>query len=697
MKKLFVCMAIFLWSVLTFSTTAQTDDDNIWYLRRFDQDGQITLYDGPPGASTTGKPVEMGDFNGNGCGDVAITGQNARGAAGQVRVVFDVCDHWGSAFNLFEEDPNRPMMVNMYGAQPGDMFGTELHHADFNNDGFDDLLIGAQNIMSPDFTISGVGAAYLVFGSADFASMDTLDMLNPPANVLRIFGTDYQDRLGMWVEGGDFDGDGFHDTIVGANQADGLANARSNSGEVYIFYGSADMFATYGNTLVLSETTENVTRILGADFDDLLGSTVYGADLNQDGIDDAIMSAAIWRGSAGVGGLAQGGGDGPGNTRYNAGDTYVLFGSENLRGKTIDLQTLLDSVGKPINASLSVVYGPEGSDYMGEEIVVGDLNGDGWNELVVGSLATPGRDNIRIDGGEAWVIDGSENFAGKMFDLAAAGSGIAVYAPEGDNKGGDTMLIADMNGDSIGDLLYGMPNANAYDERGAVMENAGVLAVLYGTEDGFSTTEGFIDLASPPSDLQIDFLYGVDPYDMSAYGMALYDLDNDGWLDIAMNGMNGDGFSNRITDGGEIYIISGKEFAEYMGEPHTLSALPTRVPDAIAASSTPTIEPTPYLTQTPNPNVTPLPIGAGETLYNLSCAGCHGLQGEGLEGIAVPLANSDFVDSLNDTDLLVFIRMGRTATHPDSKIGRPMPASGGNPTLTDAEILAIISHIRGLE
>lgn len=685
----------FLWLILILVVilspiTAQSE--NIWHLRRFDQPGQITLYDGPPGASTTGKPVELGDFDGDDCGDVAITGQNARGGAGQVRIVFDLCDQWGNAFNLFEDDPNRPTVVNLYGAQPGDMFGTELYSADFNNDGFDDLLVGAQNIMSPDFTITGVGAVYIIFGSAEFSTADTIDMNTPPENVLRVFGTDYQDRLGMWVEGGDFDGDGFHDALIGANQADGRNNERSNSGEVIILYGSEDMIADYGDTLVMSEDTENITRILGTDLDDLLGSTVFGADLNNDEIDDAIMSAALWRGSAGVGGLAQGGGDGPGNSRYNTGETYILFGNENLRGKTIDLQTLVNEDGSPKDETLSFVYGQEGGDVMGEEIIVGDLNGDGWNDLVVGSLATPGRDNRRIDGGEAWVIYVDEDFPGATIDLAVEGAGIPIYAPESDNKGGDTMLIADMDGDGVGDLLYGMPNANSYDERGAVMQNAGVLAVLYGSESGFATTDGLIDLAEIPAGLRVDYLYGVDPYDMSAYGMSLGDIDEDGWPDIAMNGMNGDGFSNRITDGGEIYIVSGKVFADYMSE--IVHSLPTAVPDSTATPAF--ITATPYIASTLDPDAPTLSPAEGQILYNINCSGCHGLQGEGVFGIAVPLSPSEFVTNHTDMELLEFIRVGRTADHPDSLIGRPMPPSGGNPALTDSEILAIISHIRTL-
>src|SRR5512134_3891057 len=65
-----------------------------WDLRLVSQTGEFAFYDLPAGASTTGKPLDIGDFDGNGCGDIAITGQNAahalgvwRGSAGHVRIV----------------------------------------------------------------------------------------------------------------------------------------------------------------------------------------------------------------------------------------------------------------------------------------------------------------------------------------------------------------------------------------------------------------------------------------------------------------------------------------------------------------------------------------------------------------------------------------------------------------------------------
>jgi mono/diheme cytochrome c family protein len=88
----------------------------------------------------------------------------------------------------------------------------------------------------------------------------------------------------------------------------------------------------------------------------------------------------------------------------------------------------------------------------------------------------------------------------------------------------------------------------------------------------------------------------------------------------------------------------------------------------------------------------------GKALYNLNCGGCHGLDAKGIAGLGFNLSTSEYIDPtvLSDAESINFIRAGRPADSPTSKIGRPMPPSGGNPALTDAELLAIIRYIRTL-
>ncbi len=365
-----------------------------WDLLNLPQEGVFAFYDTPAQSSQTGKPVDAGDFNHDGCGDLAITGHNAshgvngiwRRGNGHIRILMDLCDIESGRIALEDNEPLPYAMFTIYGAYEGDMAGTETTIADFNNDGFDDLLVSAQNFDGPDFVRINAGAAYVIFGAADFASHADIDLREQAADVLVILGDNDEDHFGIWVEGGDFDGDGIQDMLIGANQADGIEDRRINAGEAWIIYGETDMAALYGGVIDLRNPPASATRLIGADYDDLFGSTVVGGDLNADGIDDAVVSAALWRGSAGLGGLSFGGGDGPGNTRYNAGETFVIYGSADLRGKTLDMAQLIDDEGRPVDDSLTAVYGVGPNDLLGEEIAIGDLNGDGLNDLVLGTL-----------------------------------------------------------------------------------------------------------------------------------------------------------------------------------------------------------------------------------------------------------------------------------------------------------------------
>ncbi len=71
----------------------------------------------------------------------------------------------------------------------------------------------------------------------------------------------------------------------------------------------------------------------------------------------------------------------------------------------------------------------------------------------------------------------------------------------------------------------------------------------------------------------------------------------------------------------------------------------------------------------------------GARLYQLNCSACHGLNGGG--GVGVPLALPAFLNSVDDDFLFTTIREGRP--------GRVMPA---HPSLSDAQVRAIIKHLR---
>jgi len=137
--------------------------------------------------------------------------------------------------------------------------------------------------------------------------------------------------------------------------------------------------------------------------------------------------------------------------------------------------------------------------------------------------------------------------------------------------------------------------------------------------------------------------------------------------------------------------------------PPTATPLPTHTPTVVpTATLLPTIEPTaePESTtdegaDTANIDYDPDVVAHGETMF-VACAACHGPDGKGVPNLGKNLVDSEFVDSLSDDELVDFIKVGRPIWDPLNTTGIDMPPKGGNPALSDDEILAIVAYIRSL-
>ncbi len=87
----------------------------------------------------------------------------------------------------------------------------------------------------------------------------------------------------------------------------------------------------------------------------------------------------------------------------------------------------------------------------------------------------------------------------------------------------------------------------------------------------------------------------------------------------------------------------------------------------------------------------------GEELFTSTCAACHGADATGVAGLGPSLVGNTFIAGLSDEELIVFLTTGRPADHPDNTTGIAMPAKGGNPGLTEADLAAIAAFLRGLQ
>ncbi len=90
-------------------------------------------------------------------------------------------------------------------------------------------------------------------------------------------------------------------------------------------------------------------------------------------------------------------------------------------------------------------------------------------------------------------------------------------------------------------------------------------------------------------------------------------------------------------------------------------------------------------------------IANGDKLFHSTCIACHGKGGVGVQGNGKALVKNSFVQSLEDDGLLAFVKQGRSPSDPKNTTGIQMPPKGGNPALSDDDLLDIIAYLRTLQ
>ncbi len=254
-----------------------------------------------------------GDVNGDGIDDLIIGADGAdpdgKLNAGKSYVIFGRTEPLTSPFNLSELNSQDQDGFVIKGENEFDNSGVSVSSAgDFNGDGIDDLIIGANGaglIGQPD-----IGKIYVIFGS-DHELTNQFNLSNVNGlNGFVINGENAGDNSGISVNyAGDVNGDGVDDLIIGADGAD--PDGKSNAGKSYVVFGKNGCLPSSLNLSNLDGN--NGFTINGENEGDNSGNSVNSAgDVNGDEIDDLIIGAytADPNGASG------------------AGKSYVVFGSK---------------------------------------------------------------------------------------------------------------------------------------------------------------------------------------------------------------------------------------------------------------------------------------------------------------------------------------------------------------------------------
>lgn len=460
----------------------------------------------------TGNAVSSaGDVNGDGFDDFLVAASSSStvlGSGGVVYVVFGKDTAFGPTFDFALLDGTNGFRIDP--AAAGDDIGTSVASAgDLNGDGFGDIIIGAASA-DPSGDVNA-GAAYVIYGQSVFASATLAVADLDGANGVTMNGIDPADLAGTAVGGGgDFNGDGLDDFLIGAPVAN------SGEGETYIIFGNntfglpitGDLSAITGTGGLLAGV-----RLGGGAAPSSSGKSAdFIGDINADGFDDVIFgapdtnanslgssgSAYVVFGSNSFAGTAilPGSLDGTNGFRidgvvpfddtgfsvasagdFNAdgiadmiigapgsatGKAYVVFGKSTAYASVLDLTTLAAADG-------FVITGLNAFDLFGESVAsAGDVNGDGYDDIIVGARAatTAGGSGS----GESYVNFGTGASFGTTFDVATLDgtNGFRILGAAASDRSGKSVASAgDINGDGLDDLLIGANQAGGGGVRGA--------------------------------------------------------------------------------------------------------------------------------------------------------------------------------------------------------------------------------------
>lgn len=309
--------------------------------------------------------------------------------------------------------------------EPGDRSGFDVSSAgDINGDGLADFLVGAfaakANFASNPGNGRQVGAAYVVYGRAqndrsevDLKSLDGTDGFKIDS------GLD-QDSLGLSVSGaGDFKGDGLDDIVI-----------RSFGPRANVVFGGANESAASFSTSALNGANgfnydlETVGR-------DILHKARSAGDINNDGFDDIVVNTGL------------------GGKDFGA---AVLFGSDQPFSQFEDLGGRDASEG-------FLLKGAQSYDQLGASIDSGDINGDGFDDIIVSANnASPAGDyDTSFHAGSTFIIFGQATPFTQTVELADS-DGSDGFRIDGSGKreysGSHALVMGDINGDGLDEIVF---------------------------------------------------------------------------------------------------------------------------------------------------------------------------------------------------------------------------------------------------
>ena len=422
-----------------------------------------------------GSALASGDFNGDGFSDIAIGAPGKkRGTVEDAGAVFIVN---GSATGL-----DVSTMKSALGIAVG-RGGASLVWADFNGDGFGDLAVGVPNgvvtfeepITCIDFgiAVAGAGVVQVFYGSSTgikstgsqiFHAGPTGCVQGDNPNDTGLVANE-NDHYGAVLAAGRFHGGTADDLVVGVPSKD-IGGIR-DGGAVFIIPGGPNKLRG-PSAQTLGQDLEGVGG--ATETGDQFGRALAVGDFDGDGRDDLAVGVPFE--------------DLASNSKDDAGAVQVFFGARSGEPVTTDGSQFISQANLP-DSTL------ETGDRFGWALAANDFDGDGFDDLAVGS---PGEDIGAIaDAGIVHVLYGAATTGPSLTRVQIWHQDIAGIA--------DTAEVGDQFGFALSawnfgrgpesDLAIGVPFEDLVSVNTQTQQpDAGAIHVIYGTPSGLNATAG---------------------------------------------------------------------------------------------------------------------------------------------------------------------------------------------------------------